>query len=71
MVDDAEGFDDAVADAEGDPRVVLALNLVLSSLFAWAVVWGLSMIDIVAYGAVNVATLAAVLVGVTYLITQW
>jgi hypothetical protein len=70
MADDAEGFDDAVADAEGDPRVILALNLVLSSLFAWAVVWGLSMIDIVAYGAVNVATLAAVLVGVTYLITQ-
>jgi len=70
MADDAEGFDDAVTDAEGDPRVVLALNLVLSSLFAWVVVWGLSMIDIVAYGAVNVATLAAVLVGVTYLITQ-
>jgi len=70
MADDAEGFDDAVADAEGDPRVILALNLVLSSLFAWVVVWGLSMIDIVAYGAVNVVTLAAVLVGVTYLITQ-
>ena len=70
MADDAEGFDDAVADAEGDPRVILALNLVLSSLLAWVVVWGLSMIDIVAYGAVNVATLAAVLVGVTYLITQ-
>ncbi|GAB3314023.1 hypothetical protein EI982_12050 [Haloplanus rallus] len=70
MADDAEGFDDAVADAEGDPRVILALNLVLSSLFAWVVVWGLSAIDIVAYGAVNVATLAAVLVGVTYLITQ-
>lgn len=70
MADDAEGFDDAVADAEGDPRVILALNLVLSSLLAWVVVWGLSMIDIVAYGAVNVATLAAVLVGMTYLITQ-
>ncbi|MFD1633208.1 hypothetical protein ACOZ4L_08440 [Haloplanus ruber] len=70
MADDAEGFDDAVADTEGDPRVILALNLVLSSLFAWVVVWGLSMIDIVAYGAVNVVTLAAVLVGVTYLITQ-
>lgn len=70
MADDPEGFDDAVADAEGDPRVILALNLVLSSAFAWVVVWGLSVLDVAAYSAVNVATLAAVLVGVTYLITR-
>jgi hypothetical protein len=70
MADDPEGFDDAVADAEGDPRVILALNLLLSSAFAWVVVWALSMLDLAAYTAVNVATLAAVLVGVTYLITR-
>lgn len=70
MADDPEGFDDAVADAEGDPRVVLALNLLLSSAFAWLVVWGLSMLGVAAYTAVNAATLAAVLVGVTYLITR-
>jgi hypothetical protein len=68
MTDDPEGFEDAVADAEGDPRVVLAMNLVLSSTFAWVVVWGLSMLDVVAYTAVNVASLAAVFVGVTYLV---
>jgi uncharacterized membrane protein len=70
MADDPEGFDDAVADAEGDPRVILALNLVLSSAFAWVVVWALSMLGVAAYSAVNVATLAAVLVGMTYLITR-
>ncbi|WP_338740577.1 hypothetical protein [Haloplanus salilacus] len=70
MADDPEGFDDAVTDAEGDPRVILALNLVLSSAFAWLVIWGLSVLDVAAYTAVNVATLAAALVGVTYLITR-
>jgi hypothetical protein len=70
MADDPEGFDDAVADAEGDPRVILALNLVLSSAFAWVVVWALSMLGVAAHSAVNVATLAAVLVGMTYLITR-
>jgi hypothetical protein len=70
MADDPEGFDDAVTDAEGDPRVILALNLVLSSAFAWLVVWALSILDLAAYSAVNVATLAAVLVGVTYLVTR-
>jgi high-affinity Fe2+/Pb2+ permease len=71
MADDPEGFDDAVTDAEGDPRVILALNLLLSSAFAWLVVWGLSALDVAAYTAVNVATLAVVLVGVTYLITRY
>lgn len=46
MADDPEGFDDAVADAECDPRVILALNVVLSSAFAWVVVWALSMLYI-------------------------
>lgn len=71
MADDHEGFDDAVADAEGDPRVILALNLLLSSAFAWLAVWGLSVLDVAAYTPINVATLAAVLVGVTYLVTRY
>jgi uncharacterized membrane protein len=50
--------------------VILALNLVLSSAFAWVVVWALSMLGVAAYSAVNVATLAAVLVGMTYPITR-
>jgi hypothetical protein len=70
MADDPEGFDDAVAESEGDPRVVLALNLALSTAFAWLVVFGLSLVDVMAYTPVNVATLAAVLVGMTYLVTR-
>jgi hypothetical protein len=66
--DEPEGFEDAVADTEGDPRVVIALNVVLSSAFAWVVVWGLSMLELVAYTPVNVASLAAVFVGITYLV---
>lgn len=55
---------------EGDPRVLLVMNLVLSSLFAVAVVWGLDLIGLMPFTPWNVATLAALLVGVTYLVTK-
>ncbi|ESP89533.1 hypothetical protein [Candidatus Halobonum tyrrellensis] len=71
MADDSagsEGFD--AADSDGDPRVLFAMNVVLSSAFAAVVVWGLSFLGIAAFSFVNVATLAALLVAATYLVTR-
>ncbi|WP_408957387.1 hypothetical protein [Natrinema sp. 74] len=65
-----EGFEAGVASSRGDPRVLLAMNAVLSTLFAWTIVWGLSFLDIVAFELVNVATAAIVLFAMTYLVTM-
>ncbi|MFB6090050.1 MAG: hypothetical protein ABEJ97_03240 [Halobellus sp.] len=56
--------------SEGDPRVLFAMNLVLSSVFATVVVWGLSFVEIAPFTPVNVASLALVLMAATYLITR-
>jgi hypothetical protein len=56
--------------SQGDPRVLFAMNVVLSSLFAVAIVWGLSFLDIAALNVWNVASLALVLMAVTYVVTR-
>lgn len=53
---------------DGDPRVLLAMNIVLSSLFSTVVVWGLSYLDLAALTLENVAGLALVVFAATYLI---
>ncbi|ELZ76915.1 hypothetical protein KU306_04445 [Haloferax larsenii] len=55
---------------EGDPRVLLVMNVVLSSVFATVVVFGLSYADLAAFTFVNVASAALVLVALTYLVTN-
>jgi hypothetical protein len=59
-----------MTESQGDPRVLLAMNLVLSSLFAWVVVWGLSFIDVLGFSWLRVAGLAFLLVVVTYAVTH-
>ncbi|QIB76263.1 hypothetical protein GL213_01350 [Halogeometricum borinquense] len=56
--------------SSGDPRVLFAMNLVLSSVFAAVVVWGLDFIGMLELTFVNVASLALVLMAVTYLVTR-
>lgn len=53
--------------SDGDPRVLLAMNLVLSTAFASVVVWGLSYLDLVAFTVETVAGMALVVFLVTYL----
>lgn len=65
-----EGFEAGAASSEGDPRVLLAMNAVLSTLFGWTIVWGLSFVGFVEYGFVNVATAAILLFAMTYLVTM-
>lgn len=68
--EDPDGFSEGVASSQGDPRVVLAMNAVLSTLFAVTVIWGLSFLGIVEFGAINVATAAVVLFTMTYVVTM-
>lgn len=71
MSDDGrEGFGEGTDRSEGDPRVLLAMNVVLSTTFAVMVTWGLDLLDAAEFTLVNVATLAIILFSVTYLITQ-
>jgi len=66
---DAEGFSEGVAGSQGDRRVLLGMNAVLSTLFGWTIVGGLSVLDIVAFSAINVATAAIVVFALTYYVT--
>ncbi|MDQ2056276.1 MULTISPECIES: hypothetical protein [Halobellus] len=56
--------------SQGDPRVLFVMNLVLSSLFATVVVWGLDLVGIAAFTPVNVGSLALVIMAVTYVMTR-
>lgn len=59
-----------MANSKGDPRVLFVMNLVLSTAFAWFVIWGLSFIDALAFSWQRVAVLAALLMVVTYAVTR-
>jgi hypothetical protein len=58
------------ATSRGDPRVLFVMNLVLSSVFAAVVVWGLDFLGMLELTFVNVASLALVVMAVTYLVTR-
>ena len=68
--DDEEGpgIREGVERSSGDPKVLLAMNAVLSAWFAWMVVWGLDLLGAASLTAVNVATLALILFGATYVV---
>ncbi|WP_226480063.1 hypothetical protein [Natrinema amylolyticum] len=67
---DRDGFEAGVSSSQGDPRVLIAMNAVLSTLFAWSIVWGLSYLDFLEFGFINVATAAILLFAMTYLVTM-
>lgn len=57
-----------VPDSPGDPRVLFAMNLALSTAFAAALLWGLSLATTVPFTLQGVAGLALVLALLTYLV---
>ncbi|MFC7205158.1 hypothetical protein ACFQJC_16690 [Haloferax namakaokahaiae] len=67
MSEESEG---GIEWGEGDPRVLIVMNLILSSIFATVVVWALDYASLWAFTAVNVATLALVLTAITYVVTK-
>ncbi len=68
-MDDADGFEAGASGTRGDPRVLIAMNVVLSTLFATTVVWGLSYVSGVEFSLLNVATGAVLLVAVSYAVS--
>jgi len=71
MSDDADdGFGAGVERSTGDPRVLFAMNAVLSAGFALFITWGLAFVDVWEFTAINAATLAILLFAVTYLVTS-
>lgn len=67
---DPDGFEAGAASTAGDPRVVLLLNAVLSTMFALTITWGLDFVGAVEFTPTNVATLAILLFAVAYLVSS-
>ena len=53
--------------SDGDIRVLIVLDLVLSAAFAGAVVYGMDFVGIAEFTAVNVAVATLLLAAVTYM----
>lgn len=69
MSDGDDGFEAGASGSQGDPRVLIALNLVLSAGFAATIVWGLDVLGAAELTLINVATGAILLFALTYVIT--
>jgi len=67
---DQDGFGAGAEQSQGDPRVVLALNAVLSTVFAVTITWGLDFVGSLEFTPVNVATLAVLLFAVSYAVAS-
>lgn len=64
------GFREGMESSQGDPRLVLLLNLVLSTAFAWTVVWGLDLVGALEFSFATVATGALLVFALTYFVVQ-
>ena len=53
-------------ESQGDPRVLVVMNLVLSALFSTVVVWGLAFIGVGAFTWPNVAVATVALFVITW-----
>jgi len=62
------GFSEGIEGSDGDPRVLLALNALLSLLFGYAVVFGLGFVGVREFSAVNVFTAAVMLFALSYVV---
>ncbi|MFC7187485.1 hypothetical protein [Halorubrum yunnanense] len=68
MSEEQKGIREGIEESEGDPRLILLMNGLLSGVFALTVVWGLDRIGIAGFTAPNVATLALIIFAATYLV---
>lgn len=68
--DEPKGFREGMSSSRGDPRVLFALNVILSASFGATIVWGLSFMGAAELNLINVATATIVLFAMTYLVTR-
>lgn len=57
-------------ESEGDPRVHLVMNVVLSACFVYTALWGLDYLGSVSFTLGRLAVGTLVLVLVTHVVTQ-
>ena len=69
MSADDSGFGEGVATSDGDPRILLGLNAVLSTLLGWTIIGGLSLLEVTTFSVINVATAAIIVFTLTYAVT--
>jgi hypothetical protein len=67
---DPKGLSEGISSSQGDPRVLLLLNVLLSASFGATIVWGLSLLDAAELSLINIATATIVLFALTYLVTN-
>ncbi|OYR41153.1 hypothetical protein DJ82_01195 [Halorubrum sp. Ib24] len=70
MSEEEKGIREGIEESEGDPRLILLLNAVLSGGFAWTVLWGLDRAGMATLTAANVGLLALVIFAATYLVVM-
>lgn len=59
-----------MARSQGDPRVLFAMNLVLSATFCYTVVWGLDFIGALEFSWPLIAGATALLMVITHVVTR-
>jgi hypothetical protein len=68
MSEEQKGLSDGVEESRGDPRVLLAMNAVLSLWLGWTVVWGLDLLEVLEYGLGTVAGVSLAIFALTYVV---
>ncbi|OYR53497.1 hypothetical protein [Halorubrum halodurans] len=68
MSEERKGLSDGVEESRGDPRVLLAMNAVLSLWLGWTVVWGLDLLEVLEYGLGTVAGVSLAIFALTYVV---
>ncbi|QCS41836.1 hypothetical protein [Natrinema versiforme] len=65
-----DGLQGGLESSQGDPRVLLLLNAVLSTLFAAMFVWGADLIGALVFTPVTVAAVALAVFVLTHVVTR-
>lgn len=63
-----DGLQEGLESSSGDPRVLIAMNAVLSALFAAMLVWGADLVGILEYTLGTVAGVAVAIFLLTYVV---
>ena len=64
------GFRDGLESSRGDPRILAVINAILSTLFAWLVVFASDIVGIVSLTATNVIVVAIGVFLLTHVMTR-
>ena len=68
MSEESKGLSDGLDESTGDPRVLLALNAVLSLWLGWTIVWGLDLLGVMAYEWGRIIGISLAIFALTYVV---